>query len=257
MLKQKNAEYKTKIKKLEDDNFQHSKILEKLEISEAKNKLLKYENEDLKSRLLTATVEIEKLKKYYDNNPQLIEELEELPIEVNDSGSEEEEMVINLPEITTEVFKGAHKIFHCNVCPKVYLQEKRYHNHMQTHRLNATSVPISSVQRGRKCTIQYNCPEEGCNFTCPYKPAFNRHLNSHKLPTYPCPVDGCTYKSPYEKRIRNHMENKHREYNLQESNQDECQQFTLHHDDDFVEMVKHNISGDVSYIKLLIIFINF
>lgn len=250
MLKDKTNEYKNEIKTLREENYKISGELlgvnSQLERERAKNKLLEDENSELKSKLLDVTVDLQRLKKICENNPRMAV-IEDPPIELHDSDDEEMESMEEyqnmeklrkMEEIQNfqEIPRNTQKVFSCNVCPKTYFQEKRFHNHMLKHRISTSSVPITT-QRGQNCTIKFTCSEPDCEFTCTYKPAFNRHVKAHKLSTKQCPHSGCFYKTPYEKRMKNHFDNKHRDSNLPDSSEIEIPQFTLQNDIGFMSMI--------------------
>jgi hypothetical protein len=242
MLKRKNNEYKLKHKTLEEQVLSLSSQLSQanniIERSKAEINLLKDENKELKLKLLNTTVEVGKYKKICENNPQMAE-IEDPPIEVADS---EDESMANFEMNFEELPQRSGQIFQCNYCPKTYLQEKRLNSHMVKKHQEPTSVSTSG-QRGQNCTTKFFCPQNGCNFSCNYGPAFNRHVNSHNLQKYKCHVEKCKYESPYEKRMRNHMQNKHQIIPDSLPDGNEFPQFTLHQNPDFISMIRSNSSG--------------
>jgi hypothetical protein len=100
-------------------------------------------------------------------------------------------------------------------CDRAYLQKKRLDTHIIMHHRN--EVPTTTVVKPKFLplhpkTIQHRkrgnfaCNFKGCNFTATYKPAFVRHVKTHKA-QFEC--DLCDYITPYEKRFSNHLYSKH------------------------------------------------
>lgn len=230
MLKEKNSQYKLKIRQLEEElsftKSQNSKLSKEKELAEAKSKFCEkmYEQEvsELKQKLFAVEFELSQLKKSRESVNQF-EIIENQNPTIDLGSSDDEEM---LDEHDEENSKNNQKIepsfnelpnasfFKCDLCPKFYIQEKRYRNHLKFHHdgkhPNTTNtIPITPNQRGRNCTVQYRCSFKNCKFTCLYKPAFNRHVKSHELPTFACNFTGCNYTTPYEKRLYNHYNTKH------------------------------------------------
>lgn len=263
MLKEKNAEYKIKIRQLEEElamvKQANIKLSQNCEFAEAKatfnakegervKKLCNQEVTELKHKLFKVEFELSQMKKVREM-PQLqrietndqtidIDDSDEEMLAEQDEEEEEEEEVMK--EEPTQDFPEQQQTFKCTFCPKTYVHEKRLRNHLQLHVRceSPSSVPITPSQRGSNCTVQYQCKYAGCNFKCLYKPAFNRHEKSHTLPLYKCNVPGCTYSTPYEKRLYNHFNQKH-----PRQPDDDDDQFSYFNDTEFQGLIQDRLGG--------------
>lgn len=263
MLKDKNAEYKIKIRQLEEElamvKQANSKLSQDCEFAEAKasfnakeservKKLCNQEVTDLKQKLFKVEFELSQLKKTPREMPQLqrIENNQTIDIEDSDEEMEEQAIEEEVEEdemkidesLTIQDFPEQQQTFKCSHCPKTYVHEKRLRNHLHVHTSqNPSTIPITPSQRGSNCTVQYQCKYTGCNFKCLYKPAFNRHEKSHELPVYKCNDPGCTYSTPYEKRLINHLNTKHPRFEEEED------QFSYFNDTEFHGLIQERMGG--------------
>lgn len=261
MLKDKNAQYKIKIRQLEEElemtKQANSKLMQDCEFAEAKatfnakeservKKLCNQEVTDLKQKLFKVEFELSQMKKTREM-PQLQRIDNNLTIDIDDSDEEMEEHVdeqddeeVKNEEIQ-QSFPEQQQTFKCPQCPKTYVHEKRLRNHLRVHvsSQSPSTIPITLSQRGSNCTVQYKCKVAGCNFTCLYKPAFNRHTISHTLPNFKCNNPGCTYNTPYEKRLYNHLNTKH----PRQANDDDDEQFSYFNDTEFHGLIQERMDG--------------